>query len=322
MAEKFSYSKLNTYECCPYKYYLRYHLKKFISSDNVASEYGTLIHHAFEMQANMILSGKNIDYDLIKNIIVESDGKNGSILGTNALSKKYKDDWYSVDKTGKSYAQKTQRFLDVGIYRLEKYMADNPDLELYAAELPFEYYYRGYLFHGFIDRVFMHKSNPAHLELHDIKTSAKAYDDKKCKTPLQMLVYVNALKEILPKQNFGGDYQIDCFYEFPVAEEMKAAGSPGWYNRGMKKLDGLINGIESGDYKANASPLCYWCEYSNSNPGVPEEGKNMCPYYSLWKPDAPTFNTFLPWLGMECDEIQHKKLIAIKSLDDEEDFEI
>ena len=322
MAEKLSFSKLDTYSQCPYKYHLRYDLKNFISKDNVASMLGSLVHKIFEMQTNWLIAKKPIDYEFLKKFFVEADGSVDNLYGTNELAKMYKDDWYSVDKTGKSYAQKAQRFLEVGIYRLEKYMADNPDLELYAAELPFEYYYRGYLFHGFIDRVFMHKSNPAHLELHDIKTSAKAYDDKKCKTPLQMLVYVNALKEILPKQNFGRDYQIDCFYEFPVAEEMKAAGSPGWYNRGMKKLDSLINGIESGDYKANASPLCYWCEYSNSNPGVPEEGKNMCPYYSLWKPDSPTFNTFLPWLGMECDEIQKKKLLQLASLNDNDDFEI
>ena len=322
MAEKFSYSRLSTYESCPYKYNLKYNLKKFISSDNVASEFGSLVHKAFEMQTNMIISGQPIDYELIKKFFVESDGARGALLGVDVLSKKYKKEWNELDKTGKTYAQKAERFLESGIYRLENYMKANPDLVLYAAELPFEYKFKGYTFHGFIDRVFYHKSDKSHIEIHDIKTSATEYDDKKCTTPLQRVIYVQALKNIMPKDEFGEDLTIDCFYEFPIAESMKAAGTKGFINRGLKKIDSLLEGIKANDYKCNPSPLCYWCEYCNNNPLITPDGKNMCPYYSLWTPDNRTFATFLPWLGMECDDLQRKKLITLSSMEDEDDFEI
>ena len=105
MAEKFSYSRLSTYESCPYKYNLKYNLKKFISSDNVASEFGSLVHKAFEMQTNMIISGKPIDYELIKKFFVESDGSRGSLLGADVLSKKYK----TIYNTYKLFFRKEER---------------------------------------------------------------------------------------------------------------------------------------------------------------------------------------------------------------------
>lgn len=324
--EKLSFSKIDTYDQCPYRFHLRYDLKNFVPVDNAATAFGSLVHKVFEIQTNWIVGGKPIDYDFLKKYFVEADGAGGTPCGTDILSRKYRSEWFTVDKTGRSYAQKAQRFLEDGIYRLERYMKENPDLELYAAELPFEYMYshnnKKYLFHGFIDRVFVHKSDRSHLEIHDIKTSPKAYADKKCVTPLQMVVYVQALKEILPKDEFGKNLKIDCYYEFPIAEEMKRGGTPGFINRGLKKIDSLIDGFSSGDYEPSPSQLCYWCEFSNTNPSVTEDGKNKCPYYSLYTPSNQTYNTFLPWLGMECDEIQHKKLLAIKSLDDEEDFEI
>lgn len=323
--EKFSYSKLETYNDCSYKYKLRYVDKKYISSDNVASSFGSLLHKIFEIQTNNIINGEKIDYDFLKKYFVDVNvpkknkyDRDGDMFGVSVLREKYKNEWFKEDKIGKTYEQKADEFLETGIYRQEKYLSENPELELYAAELPFEYNYRGYCFRGFIDRVLVHRgSDNKHFEIHDLKTSSVAYDDKKCVTPLQFVIYCKALRQM-----FGEDILIDCFYEFPVAGEMKRAGTRGFEDRGMKKIDKLLDGIESCDFAPNASPLCHWCEYSNGNPNRPEEGKNMCPYYSLWTPTAKSYATKLPWLGMNMDEIQRKRLIALDNLNEEEEIEI
>lgn len=322
--EKFSYSKLETYNDCSYKYKLRYVDKKYLSSDNVASLFGSLLHKINEIQTNWLISGEKIDYDFLKDYFVNADlpkknkyDRDGDIFGTKILSERYKDEWNSVDKTGRTYGDKAKQFLDTGIYRQEQYLREHPELRLYAAELPFEYKYRDYIFRGFIDRVFVYKDNDKHYVIHDLKTSTQAYDDKKCVTPAQFVIYCKALRQM-----FGEDIEIDCFYEFPIAEEIKPAGTKGFEARGMKKIDKLLFGIESEEYKPSPSPLCAWCEYSNSNPKQPEGGKNICPYYSLWTPDNRTFETKLPWLGPEFDEMQRKKLTALSALDETEDFEI
>lgn len=69
--------------------------------------------------------------------------------------------------------------------------------------------------------------------------------------------------------------------------------------RGIKKLDAIFEGIESGDYTPGPSPLCYWCPFSPTNPEQIEEGKYLCPYYSLWTREEKTHAVANKWLGME-----------------------
>lgn len=323
-AEKFSYSRLETYDNCGYKYNLRYNKKIYVNTDSVASAFGSLLHKINEIQTNTILAGEKIDYDMLKDYFrsVNLPKKNkydreGDMFGYEILAEKYAPDWFKEDKNGNTYQDKAERFLQSGIYRQENYLAEHPELELYAAELPFEYERHGYIFRGYIDRVLVYKNNPRHYVIHDLKTSANAYDDKKCVTPLQFVIYCKALRQM-----FGEDIIIDCFYEFPVAEAMKAAGTKGFEDRGMKKIDKLLAGIEGGDFAPNPSALCYWCEYCNNNPNCPDDGRNMCPYYSMWKPDAKSFAVNMPWLGPDLDDLQVHKFQAIEQLKKDDDFDI
>lgn len=323
--EKYSYSKLETYEQCHYKFKLKYKDKKFISQSTPATAFGSLVHKVFECITAQIIAGQKIDYDMMKeyflNVNLPKRNKNdrdGDMFGTNILAKKYGYKWIELDKYGKSFAMKAENFLESGIYRLENYLKDNPNLQLIAAELPFKFTYRDYEFHGFIDRVLKDKTNGQYV-IHDLKTSSEAYDDSKCVTPLQFVVYVQALKQM-----YGEDTEVDCFYEFPIAEEIKHAGTKGYIERGMKKINSLLDSIEDNNYVPHPTPLCYWCEFCNNNPDQPEQGKNECPYFSLWKPEARSFATKLPWISMEMDEMQRKKLIMLDNLssgyDDDDDI--
>ena len=81
--------------------------------------------------------------------------------------------------------------------------------------------------------------------------------------------------------------------------------------------------IEGNNYEPNPSPLCYWCEYSNTNPCITKEGKNLCPYYSLWtKDNRANFSVKLKWTGLKNYEKQRDKLINLMQLENDDDFDL
>ena len=313
MSEKFSYSRLDSYNQCPYKYKLQYVDKNFCSADNANIRFGILVHKVFELVANTLMAGNPVDYDNLVDYfynahIVSRVGRGEEILGSKYIEKKFPEEWNAADKVGRTFNTKVRRFIKFGIHRLENYLTENPDLEIVGAEIPFEYEYRGYVFRGYIDRVLRHKSDPKNYEIHDIKTSTAVYDDRKIKSPTQLYIYACALQSV-----YGDDIVCDCVYDFPIADAFKHAGTKGWEKRCQKKIDQLLDGIEASDYTPNPSPLCYYCNYCNNNPNQPVEGKNLCPYYSLWTPDNPNYGVYLPWLGVELDDTQRKKLTVLNS---------
>ena len=72
MAERFSYSKVDTYSQCGFRYKLRYVDKHFVSSDSLATELGTAIHETEEAIANAIKAGETINYIALKNKLIFS----------------------------------------------------------------------------------------------------------------------------------------------------------------------------------------------------------------------------------------------------------
>ena len=99
---------------------------------------------------------------------------------------------------------------------------------------------------------------------------------------------------------------IECYYDLPFCQTKQKAGTDGFIQRGLKKLDEIFNGISTKDYKPNPSPLCYWCNFSPTNPNQPEAGKNLCPYYSLWTRESKTHAVSHRWRGME----NHESIMA------------
>ena len=313
---KFSYSKLNQYVTCPFAYYNKYVQNMFYDKPSVATEFGVLVHKIEEKITDSIMKGEPIDYVALKTFFVEADvpkksvfDREGGIFGTNVLSKRYSKDWYSFDsKSGKSYALKAQEYLDKGIYRQENFMKAHPELKLVGAEVEFKYIYRDYLFYGFIDRLFQYVDNPKKFVIHDIKTKDKPFNDKELVTPLQFVVYSEALSH-----KYGDGVEVSCVYDLPIIDIQQPGGTKGFVKRGMKKIDSILDSIEAEDFAPSPCALCYWCPYSNTNPNQPEEGKNSCPYYSLWNPTTKSYAVKLEWEGIEKHEKQMAKLLKIEA---------
>lgn len=322
--EKMSFSKLSTYNSCPFHYYLKYVCGNYINAKTPAILYGTLVHYILEQEANAIKTNKNIDYDKLKKIFMGtgdasfSEKDKEEVVNIKQIKSIFPEEWYEYSlKSGKSYEEKARDFLECGIYKFPKYMQEHPELEVVAAELPFEFEcFNQYIFNGFIDLVLRYKNKPNHFVIWDIKTKDHKFTDDELRTPLQFVFYCKALR-----QRYGDDIVIDCFYSLPVIGELQSAGSEGFEIRGEKKIEKLLTLIENKEWKPKPTPLCYWCEFCHNNPNVSIDGKNLCCYFSEWTPFEKSFKTPMKWEGMDKHIMQLKKfktLQEISSLDDDE----
>ena len=290
---KMSYSKMDCYKQCGWKFLLQYIEGPYISTPGIALDVGILIHDTEEKIANSIKDGLPIDYVALKNNI---------IVKTMEIEHKFPKDFLEKDKTGRLYKEKIYEYLEKGIYRLETHMKEHPELEIVGAEIPFKYDLMDFTFSGKIDRLFRNKVTGEYI-CQDIKTWPKPAEDKDVPTPLQFVVYTKAIKEMYGVLN----EEISCAYDLPFCNMTQAVGTKGYMTRGMKKIKELLDGIKSEEYKPNPSPLCHWCTYCATNPNQPKDpnAHNRCPYHSLWTKEKESYAVANKWEGMA----KHKEIL-------------
>lgn len=328
---RFSYSRLNQMENCPFAYYLKYEQKHFPKDSALTMEYGNLCHYILETIGNCIKGGKEIPYEKLTedfwNIELhtqENGKKKEDILGANLLAKKYPEAWVKPSRAGKTYAEKAKYFAAIGMYRLEWYMQDHPELEIVGCEVPFEFKYNdNYTFFGYIDRLLKVKGQNKYV-IHDIKTKDKEFRKEDLATPLQFVIYVLSQQKV-----YGEDAEFECCYDLPFAGEdgvWQSALTKGGMKCGLTKIDKLFAKIENKEWKPSPSILCAWCPFSANNPDQPEDCKNLCCYYNLSTQDEfDTYHVKMEWKGMDKHFIQMKKFMKLQEIDeaiDDDDFEI
>ena len=292
--EKFSYSKLDLFDKCPYRFKLKYEDKNFSSSTSIALETGTLAHKIKELVALDLIAGKKPDYASIEDVFIHgykpSDSEKtakdkteeGYILGIEELKKKYWETWCDADnKSGMNYDQKTKLFLEH-----LKDTENDPYWHPIAVEMPFDFLFDDkYLMHGFIDKLDEDKNG--NIRVVDYKTSKAAYDDKELKTPLQMVAYDYGVMNEYDK------LPTTHMYDFIFINETRLACSKGYFTRGQNKLRKIFDNLEqcraTGEFQPKPTPLCHWCDFCATNPDADPKLKGLCPYHALWTPNNRTF---------------------------------
>lgn len=293
--ENFSFSKIDTYNQCGFKYKLVYVDRHYMKFDSVATEFGTLIHATEEAIGKTLKAGLPVDYITLKNNIIRAQYE---------LQYKYQKPWTELDKSERTYSQKVYEYLTTGIYRLESFMRANPNLELVGLEQKFETMYKGHNFKGVIDRVLRDKTTGKYI-IQDIKTYPQPVEKAKLKVPLQFVIYTLAAKELYNCE----ESQISCQYDLPLCNQAQDAGEFGYMEKGLKELDNFFLMLEEKKFEPNPTPLCHWCQFCITNPDQPVEGKNLCPYHSLWTKENKNSEPAMPWMGMENHAKTLKKYI-------------
>ena len=287
MSNNYSYSKVETYESCPFKYKLKYVDNNYFFCNSIATEFGTLVHATEEAIAKAIKAGEPINYIKLKNNFV---------LEARKLSHKYPNDYFAPDKSEKTYEEKARYYLDTAIYHLEQFMKDHPTYEIVGIEAPFEFVFdETHIFKGFIDRVFHDRLTDTYI-IQDIKTWAVEAEKDKLTTPLQFVVYVLAAEKL-----YGSSRQkMSCQYYLPICNCItQDAGTSGFMDRGLTKIKKLFKEISEEQFTPKPTPLCHWCEFCSTNANAPEAGKFLCPYFSHWTRDNKSFQKENNWEGVE-----------------------
>jgi len=220
----------------------------------------------------------------------KASGKDETLMGLHELKTKFFSDWVAPDdKSGLSYEQK----LNIYFSNLRAEEQDT-DWHTIAAEVNFEISFEDVILFGVIDNI--SENSRGELMVKDYKSSKKLYSDADIKTPLQMVIYNLAVQSMYP-----GRAIVSNLYDFILLGRTQIAGSPGWMERGKKKLSKILAGIkeceESGIWKPKPSPLCHWCSYCGTNPNADMSTKGLCEFNSLWMPQSKTFSVRKPWVG-------------------------
>lgn len=287
MSDTFSYSKIETYKKCPFKYKLIYVDKHQIKSGTVATDFGSLVHYIEERIGIDLKEGKDVNYDVYKDMFLNMNTEDA--VGINILKQRYTNEWDDIDKQGFSYEDKSRIYLETGIYRLQNYLKENPNLSIYALEMPFQVTIRNKAFGGFIDRIFYDNANKVYI-IEDIKTYTKNLTNKELKESLQMYIYTMALKELI-----GPDTVVDCFYNLPLmnVRQRSIVDKKLVY----ESLGETFEGISVEKFYPVQTPLCHWCVFSKTYPNQPEEAKNLCPYFCHWTKENKSMKVENYWQG-------------------------
>ena len=293
MSDTFSYSKIEVYKKCPFKYKLIYIDGHKVRTENLATGFGSLVHYIEEKIGLDIQSGKEIDYNHYKDVFMNKNDEEA--LGVNELKNRYSQDWYEQDKQGFSCEDKMRIYLEEGIYKLNNFLMLNKNISVYALEFPFEITIVNKAFKGFIDRILYDSASNKYI-IEDIKTYTKPLSKNELKESLQMYVYTKALKEII-----GNDTIIECQYNLPLINQIQISDVD--IKTINDNLESVFNNINNEMFYPIQSPLCHWCVFSKTYPNQPEEAKNLCPYFCHWTKERKTQEVENRWQGEERHKI-------------------
>ena len=255
--EKFSHSKLQTFEQCKLKYKLKYidKIKPEIEK-TIEAHLGEVVHDTLEWLYKNIL--KKIKPSIDETITFFSE----------SWQEKYTPDILIVKEelTDKDYFNKGVQFiLD---YYLKHQPFDDNTLEL-EKMISIKLGEEQHELIGFIDRL-SHNPKTNEYEIHDYKTSSTLPSQEKIDTDRQLALYSIAIKE-----QFGKEKEVCLIWHYLNFDKRICSRRTEEQIEQLKKeILSIINQIKSEkQFLHNKSKLCDWCEYRPICPAWQKEIK-------------------------------------------------
>ena len=270
-----SYSQIEAYLNCPYRWKLDYLLGKRESVSAEALNLGTAVHSTLEDYFNGVKNGKEIT-------LGEAHDMLDFNLDVNEIPYASKDNQVMAEQQHHAMIEG----LVSGTNELAKFMEDK---EVVACEkefrlpvdLPFVVCYAGNKYsriyiNGFID--FIVKDKEGNIYVVDFKSGNKLFQKKKLTENLQLKIYSLVVKMIygrLPKGTMYYFTRHDTFQEvLPLAEQEEDRVYEFYKNGNIKTKGSLVSEVydtmisifrdqyELCKFDANPTPICSWCQYS------------------------------------------------------------
>lgn len=274
-----SYSQINEYLTCPYKWYLKYSQGISFDEKRVALSYGTCVHALLEewLKSNRTMPKEQL-CKLWDKLAEEEQIPWTSLyeeaVGTSQVVElivRISELYYKPESECTPFEKMLRMVQVAGVEE----PINIPIKLLHPVTIQGQtfdvVYIVGFIdFHGYI--------NGKHI-LVDHKSGNKLFPDYKLKTDLQFPIYSMHLYrkfKCLPYRCYyhftrTGEYQI------PMVDEER-------FKQSIKKIKDTLNDMYSLKYedeyiphhKQNPFKLCYWCDYGKYS-------HNVCPYSSNYK---------------------------------------
>ena len=275
---KLSYSAIDQFSQCKYRYWLHYEEKNYPKQHAIALSLGTFLHSAMEYKGRALMANEKAP--------TKDEAKAKFSEEFEALQADFWEEFATPDKDGRLYSDKINTFWE----NYDEEMID-PAWKVVGCEHEFYFTYRGYIFHGFIDRLDQNENGDYRVV--DYKSARKCYSPKQRAYALQMFIY--ALGVYTKYGKLPTDFTYDfLFFDFDNNRLMPALNKEDSLEECADAFDTLLNNIESckdtGAYVPTTSPLCYWCEFNELNPNSTDNMKHLCDFHSMWMPDNKTFS--------------------------------
>lgn len=289
--EKFSHSKLECFEHCPRNFMFKYRYHNYLMTDSIATAIGSIVHKVLELKGIYKMNHQEVDYDYLKDVLMNGyEDENEKLIGVNKIKIDFMDDWEDFDeKSMLYYDEKIEIFLESV---LPNEMED-AEWAVIGTEVPFLFVYNDkYAIRGYIDRLdgkYDKNGNLIDVRVIDYKTSKKVFDRSYIVSSQQFTLYsmaVYLMYGMLPSEHI---------YRFALIDETQSENvcTSGYVGRVIKKLDKVFDTIQNDDdigtYEPKATPLCAFCDFSETNRNATEPYNTYCPYHSLWTPQCRVF---------------------------------
>lgn len=289
-----SYSQIDIFLQCPYKWFLTYLIGLRKQEKAEALDLGSAVHLTLEELLMMTKQGKHIEV--------------GSAIDLLDINLERADIPFSSEQAkidAINQHEEMVRGLAAGDNKLAKFLkgkevvATEKDFVL-EIDLPFEVKYKDETYKsvyivGAIDLVVKDSDN--NLYVVDYKSGKKTFDNKKLQTNLQLPIYsLVVLKQYgrLPVETMYYHTRFDQFQSTVVPYLNRGDVKPVCYKNGKVKFvplsipdlyDKLVEIFaqmyQSGDYPAKDTVLCCWCPFHH------RYGDDSCPYgnETYWRED-------------------------------------
>lgn len=284
-----SYSRIDLFKQCPYRYRLKYIEKNYTETTSLALQLGTLSHYIFELKHDpkRTMTLEEIWQGFIDGF--EVDGKHMS--GWDELCYEYGFDIYEVDeKTGNSVKDRVAIMKDKFFNEVLE-----EEWEVIGLEQEFLITFNNKAkIKGFIDRVDRNKYT-GEIRVIDYKTNKKHYDSKSLPSSLQFYIYALACKEMY------GQYPVESIYDLLFLNDKQYALTKGWENRCFKALNKILDSLiwykelGSEHMPPKPSPLCHFCDFCITNPNSDPFYNTLCEYRSNWTREKRVFTVNKKW---------------------------
>lgn len=248
--ERFSHSKISSFEQCPQKYKFRYidKIKPKIEK-SIEVHLGSCVHHSLEW---LYLSVKEGKIPTLEDLIV---------IYSERWQEKYKPEYLIVRKelTAKDYFNKGVEFI-VNYYLQNQPFSDNT-LEV-EKEIVITLGEEEYKIWGFIDRL-AYNLETGEYEVHDYKTANSLPSKERIESDRQLALYSIAVKQI-----FGNDKEVKLIWHFlAYNKKIEIKKTDEEIEKVKEKTISAIKEIISAkEFPPKKSRLCDWCEFKDICP--------------------------------------------------------